>query len=62
MQKDVEKYRGELIEEIVHHDEAQMECYLEGKEVPVDELKKKRLPVSSVSVRETNDSKATYSA
>jgi len=40
MKADIAKYRGELIEAIVHHDEQQMESYLEGKEVSVDDLKK----------------------
>ena len=34
------KYRGELVERIVEHDEKQMQDYLEGKEVPSAELKK----------------------
>jgi len=34
------KFRGELIERIVENDEALMNDYLEGKEIPVDVLKK----------------------
>ncbi|OHA32124.1 MAG: translation elongation factor G [Candidatus Taylorbacteria bacterium RIFCSPLOWO2_01_FULL_45_15b] len=34
------KYRAELIEKIVEQDDDAMTMYLEGKEVPVDELKK----------------------
>ena len=37
---DAEKYRAELIEKIVEYDDRQMEMFLEGKEIPVDELKK----------------------
>lgn len=40
MQADVEKYHGELVEKIVEQDEGQMEAFLEGKEIPVDDLKK----------------------
>ncbi|PIQ91379.1 MAG: elongation factor G [Parcubacteria group bacterium CG11_big_fil_rev_8_21_14_0_20_39_22] len=34
------KYRGELIEKIVENDEKFMNDYLEGKEIPVEDLKK----------------------
>ena len=40
LKADAEKFRGELIEKAVEHDEQLMEDYLEGKEIPVDELKK----------------------
>ena len=36
----VEKYRHELIEAIIEHDDDLMSQYLEGKEPPVDELKR----------------------
>ncbi len=39
MMSDVEKYRGELIERIALNDEALMNDYLEGKEIPIDKLK-----------------------
>jgi len=37
---DAKKYRGELIERIVENDEKMMNDYLEGKEIPLDDLKK----------------------
>ncbi|MBI4068354.1 elongation factor G [Candidatus Kaiserbacteria bacterium] len=40
LKTDAEKYRAELIEAIVEHDEAMMTAYLEGKEPPMDQLKK----------------------
>ena len=40
LKADAEKYRGELIEKIVEHDDALMSLYLEGKEIPPEELKK----------------------
>ncbi len=39
MTSDVELYRAELIEKIALNDEAMMNDYLEGKEIPVDKLK-----------------------
>jgi len=39
LKADAEKYRHELIERIVEHDEATMTEYLEGKEIPLDRLK-----------------------
>ncbi len=39
MVQDVEKYRGELIERIALNDEAMMNDYLEGKEIPLAKLK-----------------------
>jgi len=39
MMSDVEKYRAELIEKIALNDEAMMNEYLEGKEIPVAKLK-----------------------
>ncbi len=40
MMDDVKKYRSELIEKIVEHDDAMMADYLEGKEPPLLELKR----------------------
>jgi len=40
LKSEVEKYRNEMIEKVVEHDEAVMEKYLEGKEINVDELKR----------------------
>ncbi len=40
MKADAEKYRGEFIEKIVENDEALMEKYLAGEEIPVEDLKK----------------------
>lgn len=40
MKDDVEKYRAELIEKIVEHDEEMMSAYLDGTEPSVDDLKK----------------------
>lgn len=37
---EAEKYRAELVERIVEHDEAQMAAYFEGNEPSVEELKK----------------------
>ncbi len=37
---DAKKFHAELIEKIVEHDDTQMSHYLEGKEIPLDELKK----------------------
>lgn len=37
---EAEKYRRELIERIVEHDEKLMNDYLEGKDIPVEDLKK----------------------
>lgn len=39
LKSDAEKFRGELIERIVENDEALMNQYLEGKEIPVELLK-----------------------
>jgi elongation factor G len=38
--EDAKKYHAELIEKIVEHDDIQMSQYLEGKTIPIDELKK----------------------
>jgi elongation factor G len=38
--EDAKKYRAEMVEKIVEHDDAAMHRYLEGQEIPVDELKK----------------------
>lgn len=40
MQADAEKYRGEMIEAIVEHDDALMEAYLGGEEPELEILKK----------------------
>lgn len=40
MKADVEKYRAELVERIVEHDEDAMAAFFEGKEPSVEELKK----------------------
>ena len=40
LRADVAKYRAALIEAIVSHDEAQMEAYLGGKEISVEDLKR----------------------
>ncbi len=40
MKEQVEEYRAKLIEAIVEHDEQQMNDFFEGKEIPVEELKK----------------------
>ena len=37
---EAKKYRAEMVEKIVEHDDALMSQYLEGKEISVDELKK----------------------
>lgn len=38
--EEAKKFRHELIERIVEHDDAQMQEYLEGKEIQIDALKK----------------------
>src|ERR1051325_5768063 len=38
MMADAQKYRGELIERIVEHDEAMMTAYLDGKEPSLEDL------------------------
>ncbi|MCB9805727.1 elongation factor G [Candidatus Nomurabacteria bacterium] len=40
LKADAEKYRSELIEKIVENDEAQMNDFLEGKEIALEDLKK----------------------
>ena len=40
LKADAEKYRHELVEKIVEHDDALMSEYLEGKEIPLEQLKK----------------------
>ncbi len=40
MQADAEKWRGELIEKVVEHDDALMEAYLGGEEPSKEDLKK----------------------
>ena len=40
LKADAEKFRGELIEKVVENDEQLMNDYLEGKEIPVDEIKR----------------------
>ncbi len=40
MKAEAEKYRKELIEKIVEHDDVVMHDYLEGKEIPLETLKK----------------------
>lgn len=40
MQEEAEKWRAELIEQVVAHDEAMMEAYLGGEEPTVEDLKK----------------------
>ena len=40
VKSEAEKYRRELIERIVEHDEKLMNDYLEGKDIPVEDLKK----------------------
>ncbi len=39
LKADAEKYHGELIEKIVENDEALMNDYLEGKEIPIESFK-----------------------
>ncbi|MBI5004848.1 MAG: elongation factor G [Candidatus Lloydbacteria bacterium] len=39
LKSDAEKYRSELIEKIVENNETQMNAYLEGKEIPLADLK-----------------------
>lgn len=38
--EDAKKYRAELVEKAVEHDDLLMQAYLEGQEIPVAELKK----------------------
>jgi elongation factor G len=38
--EDAKKYRAEMIEKIVEHDDVAMQSYLEGKEISMDELKR----------------------
>jgi len=38
--EDAKKYRAELVERVVEHDDAAMNAFLEGKEIPIDELKR----------------------
>jgi len=38
--EDAKKYRAEMVEKIVEHDDVAMQKYLDGKEIPMDELKK----------------------
>ncbi len=40
LKADAEKYRAELIEKIVEHDDDLMNLYLEGKEIPYEDLKR----------------------
>ena len=40
LKEKADKYRGKLVEAIVEHDEALMEKYLNGEEIPVEDLKK----------------------
>lgn len=40
MKDKVEEYRQILVEKIVEHDDALLEAYLEGKDIPVEDLKK----------------------
>lgn len=40
LKADAEKYRAELVEKIVEHDESLMNIYLEGGEISVEDLKK----------------------
>ncbi|MDP2648710.1 MAG: elongation factor G [bacterium] len=40
MKAEAQKYRGELIERIVENDEKMMSDYLDGKEIPLEDLKK----------------------
>lgn len=40
LKADAEKYRAELVEKVVEHDEALMNAYLEGKEPTIEEIKK----------------------
>jgi elongation factor G len=39
MMEEAKKFRGELVERIVENDDAMMNDYLEGKEIPLDTLK-----------------------
>jgi elongation factor G len=39
LKADTEKYRAELVERIVENDEAQMNDFLEGKEIAIDDLR-----------------------
>jgi elongation factor G len=38
--EDAKKYRAEMVEKIVEHDDKAMSEYLEGKEIPIEELKR----------------------
>ena len=40
LKADAKKYHDEIVERIVEHDEAQMEAFLEEKEIPLADLKK----------------------
>ena len=40
LKADAEKYRAELVEKIVEHDDELMAVFLEGKEISVDDLKR----------------------
>jgi len=40
LKAEAEKYRAELLEKIVENDEAQTEAFLEGKDIPINDLKK----------------------
>ena len=40
MLADAKKYRAEMIEKIVEHDDGTMQSYLEGKEISIDDLKR----------------------
>ena len=40
LKAEAEKYRAELVEKVVEHDEALMNAYLEGKEPTIEEIKK----------------------
>ncbi len=40
LKADAEKYRAELVEKVVEHDEELMNAYLEGKEPTIEEIKK----------------------
>src|ERR1035437_6281069 len=39
LMEDAKKYRAEMVEKIVEHDDAAMQKYLDGKEIAVEELK-----------------------
>ncbi len=40
MLEEAKKYRAELVEKAVEHDDLLMQAYLDGQEIPIDELKK----------------------